>query len=174
MSDNYEEALRARKEGEKHLESRNFEKSLKMLEISHRLYPNDEVKQLIQRVKELNNGKDARSGQSHGDELRGHQGSFFLLIKHEAYVCWERAIKLIERIEEKYFTPSFRPYARGLLAMSLFLLIYRLIFRQRLSLGSLPGDIYYSSSNMVVSAPIVSCLLVSLLLNAGLALLQRR
>ena len=73
-------------------------------------------------------------------------------------------------LKNRYIAPIAKPYIMGMLPISLLLFIWKVLLRRNLTLGLLPGDLYYSStsgnSSIFISAPIVSCLLVSFLLNA--------
>jgi hypothetical protein len=180
-SENIDEAERAKEEGRRRMQAGDFTKAVKFFEISLRLNDNPDTKQLlgsakaaIARMRGPNNGRDsssAVSGGSGGAGLRIYTERFFRWLEGLGRMVADTSVgRQLILLESSYITPLARPYVRGMIPIALLLFVWKVVLRRKLTLGLLPGDVYYSStsgsSSVFISAPIVSCMLVSFLLNA--------
>jgi hypothetical protein len=59
-----------------------------------------------------------------------------------------------------------KSYIRIMICVIIVLVIYKFFLRQEMGIFRLPGDISYSTENVQISFPIVSCLLLSFFMNA--------
>jgi Protein of unknown function (DUF2905) len=181
--ENIDEAKRAKVEGRRLMKAGDFAKAAKMFEISLRLNDNPDTKQLIGSAKAAmarmrgprsrRDSSSAVNGDSNGTGLR-------IRIYTESFLRWLEGLSRIVadthigrqliNLENRYITPLARPYVRGMIPIALLLFVWKVVLRRKLTLGLLPGDVYYSStrgsSSVFISAPIVSCMLISFLLNA--------
>ncbi len=175
-TNNHEEAQRAKGEGKDEMKRGNYKKAKRLFEISLRLHANPDTTQLlasanaaIARIERPSRvGTAPTAGGAAGAGAGGRATAMLGPIVDRA-VAWlsETAVsKFIVSLEQKYVLPSALPYTRGLFACILALATWRFVFKQKLMFGSLPGDFNYRSDNVMVSAPIVSCLLASFLVNA--------
>ena len=162
-TENLLEAERAKKEGMKYLQSQNYKKAAKMFEISLRIHNNDDTKQYLNSAKAGIARVERNSRSTSADEPVNITSS------ESSSSTWSLLSYINARInalESKYISPSLRMYVRTILLIILVLATVRFYFKSELSLGHLPGDISYNSPNLIISAPIVSCMLFSFLLNA--------
>jgi hypothetical protein len=149
---NSEEGARALSQAKRALSVGNISEAIKFLKISHRLSPCPETAVLLaQHSPSPDTSRNpSPNPQDHLTVLRN---------------LLEKTIERILRLEEKYIEPSMKQFIRGMFLLIIVLFVLKYIFRQPIGIGMLPGDIYYASSNVSVSAPFVSCFLVSFVLN---------
>jgi hypothetical protein len=182
---NIEEATRAKDEGKKQMEKGNFLKAVKMFEISIRLHQNPDTSQLLSTSKAAIALQNRQSSQSTSTPRASvpaaasssntsapthtlHQSpnmstlESICLLRDTIIAKWIS----IENHHLHMISAEMRPYIRGILAIIWALVLWKFVIGGKLSLGRLPGDISYQSSTISIHAPIVSCLIVSFILNA--------
>ena len=155
----------------------NYKKARRLFEISLRLHANPDTTQFlasaeaaIARSEHSSRATtEAGAATTAGAPARGGRAATMIGSIVNRVTTWfsETAVsKFVVSLERRYLLPSVIPYTRGLLACILALATWRFVFKQKLMFGSMPGDFNYRSDNVIVSAPIVSCLLASFLVNA--------
>jgi hypothetical protein len=158
METNYEEAIRAKDEGKKKFAERDYRKAIKLFQISIRLHPNPDTSQLLHSAQ----AALARTSENTNSVYPNSSDHWF------TYTC--RTVHLylepLRRLENRWISAQLRPYLRGIIIVIIIISCYKIVFKKKLALYALPGDFSYSSPNMTLHAPIVSCLLISFLANA--------
>lgn len=170
MESNAEEAERAKSEGRRLMNSGNFQRAMKMFEISQRLHPNPDTIQLLHSAKAAwIRGRGASFDTQSRPGTTSSTNSTNLLdnISQLTYSYLRPIIQPALDVENRYISAPYRPYLRWIVVIIVLLLGCKIILQRKLILFALPGDINYSSSNVIVHAPIVSCLLISFLFNAA-------
>lgn len=146
---NFEESLRAKAKAAECRARGELHRSLKLYEISERLSPSQDVRNIISSIKQ-EIGSSSR-GTVH-DELNNG-------LARQLY-------KYFIDLEDKYIAPAMKNYIRTMILVIIALVAYKYLLKQEMSMFHLPGDISYSTQNVQVSFPIVSCLLLSFFMNA--------
>mmetsp|Transcript_22543 Transcript_22543/g.32950 ORF Transcript_22543/g.32950 Transcript_22543/m.32950 type:complete len:173 (-) Transcript_22543:65-583(-) len=162
----YTKALELKRQGD-------FKKALKLLEISQRLAPESGKQQIINEIKNMSFSQHS-SNSSSPDNCEGFNGTPASSTLTTIQRVFESIRNQVIDMENRYIAPSMRQYIRIMFCIICVLVVYKFIFKQKIAFGSLPGDIYYSTPNTYVSAPIASSLLISFFLNAGLQLFNRQ
>jgi hypothetical protein len=165
---NAEEGERALGEARRALANGNILEGLKYLKISQRLLPSNETLELIRRYSQTPSQTQPPHSQPQTQSQSNTSNPFPSQFQNLTQSLQEVTKKLSEiylQFENKYISPSMRQFIRRLFLIVFMLIIVKYIFKQKIGLGQLPGDISYSSSSTFISAPFVSCLLVSFLFN---------
>lgn len=171
MDSNSDEAQRALDEARIKIRNRDFVKALKLLNISKRLRPTEELLQLIANVEMSLRSDHPTEAETlpnpQGQTAQNDVGRERWLVKfwgnmYDALISWER----------RWIAPELKIYVRGIAGILLFIMTWKYVVKGKLSLFSLPGDLNYKSESVYISAPIVSCMLISFLLNAASRALQ--
>lgn len=160
-----EEAQRALMEAKELIDTKSFEKAQKLLKISIRLNASTEASRLLKDVENemnCNHRKDSTPSFTQSGTQYERSSSW-----------WTKVLSHVSAIEKKYISPDLRIYNRGLLCIIVGLIIVKYVFHKKIGFGGLPGDINISSQSVYFSFPIVSCMLVSFILNAVNKLLNR-
>ena len=166
MDANRDEADRAKERGIAYLRAKNYGQARKFLEISNRLCFHVDTQRLLEELSGEQRQNDIDQPQT--QERRTSASS------HRQFTLTLESIRQkFNELEEKYVYPPCRPYTKPLLLIVIYLFISRVVFGKKLSLGSLPGDIYYNSNNMMVSAPIITSAVVSIFLSAFFSLFKQ-
>jgi hypothetical protein len=164
---NAEEGERALCEARRALGNGNISEGLKYLKISQRLLPSNETLRLIQQYSQPPQPQ-SQQFQSQSTSINS-SNLFSSQILQNLTQSLQQITKNLSEIylefERKYISPSMRQFIRGLFLIIFALAIIKYIFKQKIGFGQLPGDISYNSSSTFISAPFVSCLLLSFLGN---------
>ncbi len=158
---NREEAERAFEKGVKELrENKNYSKALKFISISNRLYPTAEKAQLIEEC-------TLAQGQPHTHPSPTASTSTCNLSYHTDRICTILQDFILQmkgtylRHERKYIAESYRQIIRTVVVLIIGVVILKFGFKQKISLGNLPGDVNYSSPGLQVFFPMTTCSLLS-------------
>ena len=158
MDTNHEEAIRAREEGKQKFAEGDYQKAVKLFQISIRLHPNADTSQLLHSAQ----AALVRISSNQSNSAPNSSSQWYNPVVEN--FC--RYLEPLLQLESRLISPDFKPYVRGMILVIFMLSCYKLLVKHRLSLFDLPGDFNYSSPNVIVHAPIVSCLLISFLANA--------
>jgi hypothetical protein len=171
---NVAEAERALGEAKKAFATGNIPKGLKFLTISHRLSPSHETRTLLEQYSPSSPTSSASiptSSQSAGNRVES-TSQLIQDLTQSLHGFWKSISEIFFQFETKYIAPSMRQNIRFLFIMILVLVVIKYVFKQKIRFGALPGDLSYSSSNMSISAPVVTSFLVSFLLTGLLRAFQ--
>ena len=168
---NCDEAQRAKDEGKEEMKRGNYKKARRLFEISQRLHANPDTTQFLASANAAiaRSERPSQTATTTGVPATGGGAASTIGSVVNRVTTWlsETAVsRFVVSLEQRYLLPSVVPYTRGLFACILALATWRFVFKQKLMFGSMPGDFNYRSDNMIVSAPIVSCMLASFLINA--------
>jgi hypothetical protein len=87
--------------------------------------------------------------------------------------AWEQFPVSLRETITRYIHPTTRRPLAYVTCLILMVATYRFVLHgPRLVFGALPGDIYYHSDNVMVSAPLLSCFLLSMGFNFIVRLLR--
>ena len=154
---NSDEAIRARSRAEVYRSQGDLQRALKFYEISNRLEPSTETRNIITIIKdEIRRSDNTSANTPHISQNEEN----VLLVQLRKY------LEMILALESKYITPSLKIYIRGIILVIVVLVLYKYVLGQKLGIFNLPGDISYSTGNVYVSFPVVSCVLISFFLTA--------
>jgi hypothetical protein len=174
-SANEEEAARAKALGREALQQGDHARAIRLLRISERLVPNADTRGLL-------NAALAAQARTQGPQRQAQQAAAAAAApRWSEQDLFGRAMNKVDAfhdaiharlppaatqwIERKIHPASRRPLAYVSTAIVV-AAVYRFwLHGPALRLGHLPGDIYYRNANVVVSAPILSCLLFSVGMN---------
>eukprot|EP01041_Mallomonas_annulata_P012727 gene12727-26811_t len=154
MAANADEARHAFEKAQQFLLEGRTVRAVKMLEISQRLHPTVEASELL---------RSARNRIQPDESLPDNptRGRGFTPIN-----IITRSIAHLKELESRYILPEMRSSIRMIIAIFLGLACWKIFFRKNFSFGALPGDFNYTSTNLQVHAPLVSCFLISFMFNA--------
>lgn len=175
-SANEEEAARAKALGREALRQGDHARAIRLLRISERLVPNADTRGLLgaaQAAQARAQGPARQQAAAAAAPRWSDQDMVGrTMLRVDAFLDGVHARlppALVNLIERKLHPSSRRPLAYVFSAVVV-MAMYRFLLRgPALRFGGLPGDIHYSSvgpnSSVVVSAPIVSCILLSVGMN---------
>jgi hypothetical protein len=150
---NCDEAQRAQTKAADYRARGELRRALKFYEISERLLPSPDVREIITLLKaEINSNSSGNS--AHNSRTQASDGPV------------QQICNIFLDLEDKYIAPSMKSYIRIMICVIIVLVIYKFFLRQEMGIFRLPGDISYSTENVQISFPIVSCLLLSFFMNA--------
>lgn len=171
-SANEEEAARAKALGREALQQQDYARAVRLLRISERLVPNADTRGLL-------NAALAAQARRQGPERQQAAAAAAprwseqdvvgrALNRVDAFhdAIYARLPPVVTRLIERKLHPTSRRPLAYVFSAIVVAAIYRFVLHgPALKLGHLPGDIYYRSSgpgtSVVVSAPILSCLIFS-------------
>lgn len=168
---NEEEAVRAKALGVEALQRGEYERAVRLLGISNRLSPNADTRGLLnsalvgQARMEASRASAHRTAAATAPPWSEHQafGRFMIQVDAAMDWVWQYLPLPVQEAITRYIHPSTR---KPLVYVSILILtaaLYRFVLHgPPLAFGRLPGDIYYNSGNVVVSAPLLSCFLASM------------
>ena len=161
---NSDESERALERGLKELNvHKNYAKALKFFTISHRLIPSPDKQQLIIQCNEaLTQAQGTPISHSRTSSTAPNPSNSttenFTAKLHTIY----KSIKnYLLQYEQKYIAESYKHMIRAVIVLIVGVIICKFILKQNVRLGSLPGDINYSSQGMQVFFPMTTCALLS-------------
>lgn len=168
---NEEEALRAKALGVEALQRGDYERAVRLLGISNRLSPNPDTRGLLNSSlagqARMDSGRESahRTAAAAAPPWSEHQAFGRFMIKVDATMdwVWQYLPLSVQEAIRHYIHPSTRKPLAYVSILILSTALYRFVLRRGppLAFGRLPGDIYYNSGNVVVSAPLLSCFLAS-------------
>ncbi len=171
---NGDEAARAKALGREALQLQQYDKAIRLLRISDRLHPNEDTRALLKsalagQARLDTNQQNAQRAAASAPPPWSQQDLFgrgMQRVDAALGVAWTHLPQSMQRAIERSILPSMRKPLAYVGCLIVLAAIYRLVLHgPALAFGRLPGDVYYHSGNMMVSAPLVSCLLSSLALN---------
>ena len=168
---NEEEALRAKALGVEALQRGDYERAVRLLGISNRLSPNNpNTRELLTSSlagqARMDSGRESahRTAAAAALPWSEHQafGRFMIRVDATMDWVWQYLPSSVQGAVTRYIHPSTRKPLAYVSILILSAALYRFVLRgPPLAFGGLPGDIYYNSGNVVVSAPLLSCFLAS-------------
>jgi len=170
-SANEEEAARAKALGREALQQGDYARATRLLRISERLVPNADTRGLLNaalaaQARTQGPARQAQQQAAAAAAPRWSEQDLFgrIMNKIDSFhnALHARLPAAASQWIERHIHPASRRPLAYVFSAVVVAAFYRFVLHgPALRLGRLPGDIYYRSSNVVVSAPILSCLLVN-------------
>lgn len=180
---NEEEGTRAKALGVEALQRGEYERAVRLLGISNRLSPNADTRGLLNSAlagqARMDSGRASahRTAAATAPPWSEHQVFGRFMIKVDAVMdwVWKYLPALVQGAITRYIHPSTRKPLAYVSILILAAALYRFVLHgPPLAFGRLPGDIYYNSGNVVVSAPLLSCFLASVAFSQLARLFQQQ
>ncbi|TFJ86544.1 hypothetical protein NSK_002201 [Nannochloropsis salina CCMP1776] len=181
---NEEEALRAKALGVDALRRGDYDRAARFLSISSRLLPeNADIRGLLNSALAGQARTDTRRASAHRAAAatappwspQHVSGRFMNGLDAVLDKVWASLPSAGQNLITRYTHPPMRKPLAYVSILIITAATYRFVLRgPPLVLGHLPGDIYYNSGNVVVSAPLLSCFLASMAFSQVARLFQRR